>query len=247
MNGCKRDFVPQECDAPGGQDADLFDIKDMINIDWPWSDYEYFELITEDWCRKSCLTDCYCAVAFSKNDKCWKKRFPLANGRLDTDLGGKSLFKIRKGNSTSTPTTECPGKCSKEKHKSTLFLVLALLSGFSAFFIFVLLLATLWFVSVLRYRKTSVLQPSRATQGMSLQSFTYKELEEATNKFEEELGKGACSTVDKGILDIGNKTSIAVKRLDKMEKDPMRRNSSRNECNWQDKPQKSCTIARILQ
>ncbi|GLT49781.1 hypothetical protein SLA2020_233140 [Shorea laevis] len=220
MNGCKRDFVSQECDGPGGQDADLFYIHEMVNTDWPLSDYEYFDSVTEDWCRNSCFADCYCAVAFSKNDKyCWKKKFPLRNGRFDAGLGGKSLFKIRKGNSTPTPPTECSGKCSKEKHKSTLILVLALLLGFSAFFIFVLLIATLWFVSVLRYRKTSMLQPSRATQGMSLQSFTYKELEEATNKFEEELGKGACSTVYKGILDIGNKTLLAVKRLDKMEKD----------------------------
>ncbi|GLT82253.1 hypothetical protein SLE2022_006530 [Rubroshorea leprosula] len=220
MNGCKRDFVSQECDGPEGQDADLFDFEVIINADyWPWSNYKSFELVTEDWCRKSCLTDCYCALAFFRNGTCSKKKLPLTNGRFGTGLGGKSLVKIRIGNSTSTSTTEGSSKGSKEKNKSTLILVLAMLLGFSAFFIFVLLIATLWFVSILRYRKTSMLQPFRATQGMSLQSFTYKELEEATNKFEEELGKGACSTVYKGILDIGNKTFIAVKRLDKMEKD----------------------------
>ncbi|GLT82246.1 hypothetical protein SLE2022_006480 [Rubroshorea leprosula] len=46
-----------------------------------------------------------------------------------------------------------------------------------------------------------MLQPSRATHGMmSVQSFTYKELEKATKHFEEVLGKGASSTVYKGVL-----------------------------------------------
>ncbi|GKU94146.1 hypothetical protein SLEP1_g7675 [Rubroshorea leprosula] len=50
MNGCKQDFISQECD--GGQDADLFYFKDMPNTAWPDSDYECFQSVTEDWCRQ---------------------------------------------------------------------------------------------------------------------------------------------------------------------------------------------------
>ncbi|GLT82267.1 hypothetical protein SLE2022_006670 [Rubroshorea leprosula] len=49
MNGCKQAFAPQECD--GGQDADLFDIREMPGINWWGGDYEYFNPVSEDWCR----------------------------------------------------------------------------------------------------------------------------------------------------------------------------------------------------
>ncbi|GLT59539.1 hypothetical protein SLA2020_323520 [Shorea laevis] len=218
LNGCKQDFVPQNCD--GGQDADLFDLRDLMNADWVGSEADYYDQVTEDWCRQACLSDCFCPLAvFTPSDgRCYKKKFPLSNGRIDTDFVVKSFVKIRKDYSTQTPSDEGPGKGSKKKNKSTLNLILTMLLRSSAFLNLSLLIATLW--AVHRNRRVILVQPCRAIQGMSLQSFTYKELEEATNKFEEELGKGACSTVYKGVLDTGNnKNLIAVKRLDKMVKD----------------------------
>ncbi|GLT82314.1 hypothetical protein SLE2022_007050 [Rubroshorea leprosula] len=218
LNGCKQDFASQSCD--GGQEVDLFDLRDLMNADWVGSEAEYYDQVPEDWCRQACLSDCFCPLAvFRPSDgRCWKKKFPLSNGRIDTDFVGKSFVKIRKDYSTKTPSDEGPGKGSKKKKKSTLNLILTMLLSSSAFLNLSLLIATLW--AVHRKRRVILVQPSRAIQGMSLQSFTYKELEEATNKFEEELGKGACSTVYKGVLDIGNnKNLIAVKRLDKMVKD----------------------------
>ncbi|GKV12562.1 hypothetical protein SLEP1_g23689 [Rubroshorea leprosula] len=221
LNGCKQDFASQSCD--GGHDAaDLFDLQDMMNVDFVnlAPEYDYYAEVTEDWCRQVCLSDCFCPLAVfrSGDGGCWKKKFPLSNGRIDTDFVGKSFVKIRKDYSTKTPSDEGPGKGSKKKNKSTLNLILTMLLSSSAFLNLSLLIATLW--AVHRKRRVILVQPSRAIQGMSLQSFTYKELEEATNKFDEELGKGACSTVYKGVLDIGNnKNLIAVKRLDNMVKD----------------------------
>ncbi|GLT82271.1 hypothetical protein SLE2022_006690 [Rubroshorea leprosula] len=221
MKGCKRNFVAQECD--GGQNADLFEFRDMVDTSWPDSQYEYFNAVTEDWCRQSCLSDCYCAVALFKNGECWRLSNPLLNGRTDAGSGGKSLIKIRKGNSTSTSTKGGSGEGSSDhskKQKSTLNLILTLLLSSSAFLNLVLLITTLWFVLGSSSRKRRMIQPSRATHGMmSLQSFTYMELEEATKNFEEELGKGSSSTVYKGVLDIGNKILIAVKRLHKLNED----------------------------
>ncbi|GLT59542.1 hypothetical protein SLA2020_323550 [Shorea laevis] len=218
QNGCKQDFVSQSCDS--GQDADLFDLRDLMNADWVGSEADYYFQVTEDWCRQACLSDCFCPLAvFRPSDGgCWKKKFPLSNGRIDTHFLGRSFVKIRKDYSTPTSSDGGPGKGSKKKNKSTFNLILTMLLSCSAFLNLSLLIATLW--AVHRKRRVILVQPSRAIQGMSLQSFTYKELEEATNKFEEELGKGACSTVYKGVLDTGNnKNLIAVKRLDKMVKD----------------------------
>ncbi|RXH85214.1 hypothetical protein DVH24_041982 [Malus domestica] len=49
---------------------------------------------------------------------------------------------------------------------------------------------------------------------MNLKHFTYEELNNATNQFEEELGRGASAIVFKGVLAFDNGKSVAVKSLD---------------------------------
>ncbi|XP_048425920.1 G-type lectin S-receptor-like serine/threonine-protein kinase LECRK3 [Pyrus x bretschneideri] len=49
---------------------------------------------------------------------------------------------------------------------------------------------------------------------MNLKHFTYEELNNATNQFEEELGRGASAIVFKGVLASDNGKSVAVKSLD---------------------------------
>lgn len=51
-----------------------------------------------------------------------------------------------------------------------------------------------------------------------MRSFSFKELQEATDEFKEELGKGACSIVYKGCLNENGKV-VAVKKLYKIEKE----------------------------
>ncbi|PHU08081.1 hypothetical protein BC332_24570 [Capsicum chinense] len=51
--------------------------------------------------------------------------------------------------------------------------------------------------------------------GVNIRSFSYNELEEATNGFEEELGTGALSTVYKAILNDENGKIVDVKKLQK--------------------------------
>jgi serine/threonine protein kinase len=46
--------------------------------------------------------------------------------------------------------------------------------------------------------------------------FTYKELEEATNGFKDEAGRGSFGIVYRGMLPSGSKASIAVKKLDRV-------------------------------
>lgn len=54
---------------------------------------------------------------------------------------------------------------------------------------------------------------------INLRSFSYKELKEVTNGFKEELGKGAFSTVYKGVVSTENKNFVAVKKLDNLARD----------------------------
>ncbi|XP_059669623.1 G-type lectin S-receptor-like serine/threonine-protein kinase LECRK3 [Cornus florida] len=100
LSSCQPNFAPQSCDK-GSQETNLFGFMDMPNTDWPLSDYEYYQPVTEGFCRNACLGDCFCAVAIFRDDNCWKKKNPLSNGRIDPSVGGKALIKVRKDNSTT--------------------------------------------------------------------------------------------------------------------------------------------------
>ncbi|POO01292.1 S-receptor-like serine/threonine-protein kinase [Trema orientale] len=214
MKGCKQSFEAQSCDEDSG-DTDHFDFYSMENADWPLSDYEHYQAVSEDWCRKACLGDCFCAVAIFRNGDCWKKRTPLSNGRIDSSVGGKALIKIRTENSTSNRG----GADSKKKDQTTLVIVGSVLLGSSAFLNVLLLLAACLVVHCFR-QKAKVTKPYQSIPGMNLQIFTYAELEKATSGFKELLGNGAFGTVFKGVLAFDDrKTCVAVKKLEHMVKE----------------------------
>ncbi|KAL5567255.1 hypothetical protein UlMin_030419 [Ulmus minor] len=210
MKGCKQTFEAQSCDE-GSWEADDFDFNTMENTDWPLSDYEYFQGVNEDWCRKACLGDCFCAVAIFRNRECWKKKIPLSNGRIDPNDGGKALIKVRIDNSTYKPGDPD----AKKKFDSMLVLVGSVLLSSSVFLNVSLLIAA--FLVLLHFnQKAKGVEQTQFMPGMYLRSFTYAELEKATNRFNEELGKGAFATVFKGVLAFGNKNLVAVKKMNNM-------------------------------
>lgn len=204
MKGCKQNFVPQSCDR-AVEEMDLFEFRDMPNTDWPLNDYEQFTSVDEDWCREACLSDCFCAVAIFRGGKCWKKRAPLSNGRIDPSVGGKALVKVRKDNSDASA-----GSGSNKKENSTLIYILSAALGGS---IFLHLLVTFIFFHLLNQRKQNTVESQKGMPEMNLQDFTYKELEVITGGFKEELGKGAFGKVYKGVLNTENGKVVAVKKL----------------------------------
>ncbi|XP_051120890.1 G-type lectin S-receptor-like serine/threonine-protein kinase LECRK3 [Andrographis paniculata] len=98
LGDCKPDFAPQSCN--NSKESELYGFVEMVDTDWPLSDYAHFDPVSEEWCRQECLVDCFCAVAIYRESNCWKKKFPLSNGRIDATVGGKALIKIRKINGT---------------------------------------------------------------------------------------------------------------------------------------------------
>ncbi|KAK6937068.1 Bulb-type lectin domain [Dillenia turbinata] len=213
-SGCRPIFISQSCEGPS-QDADLFDLMEMPNTRWPGDghDYAHYYKVTEDWCRGICLRDCLCTVAVFEDGNCWMKKFPFSNGRLDDSLGGKTLIKILKDNST------LQGVNSKNNDDSTLIITGAVLLGGSAFINIVLLLATSLTYFYFKNRRSKVLHQQRVTLGMNLQSFSYKELEHATCGFKEEIDHGAFATVYKGELPNERGNFVAVKNLEKFVKE----------------------------
>lgn len=98
LGDCRPDYRPQICDDP--KDSERYGFVDMVDTDWPLSDYAHFNPVSEEWCRQACLEDCFCAVAIYRESNCWKKKIPLSNGRIDATVGGKAMIKIRKSNGT---------------------------------------------------------------------------------------------------------------------------------------------------
>ncbi|KAI9128686.1 hypothetical protein K1719_000169 [Acacia pycnantha] len=207
MKGCKQDFVPQSCDQTS-RETDLFDFQEMPNLDWPSSDFEQFESVSEDWCKQECLADCFCSSIIFKDGECWKKKQPLSNGRMDPSIGGKALIKIRKDNATLILEDN-----DRDNGRSKLIIIGSTLLSSSVFLNLVLLVA----VCLVAYRcgrsNSKVDQSVQLTSTMNLRSFTYEELKEGTKGFTEELGRGAFSIVYKGFLPDTPRNLIAVKKL----------------------------------
>ena len=50
-------------------------------MDWLTSDYDWFQLFTEDDCRRASLEDCFCVVAIFRDGDCWKKKISKCGSR----------------------------------------------------------------------------------------------------------------------------------------------------------------------
>ncbi|KAJ6813920.1 G-type lectin S-receptor-like serine/threonine-protein kinase LECRK2 isoform X1 [Iris pallida] len=200
--GCKPDFAAQSCE-PGGEAS--FDFEVVPNIDWPKSDAELFNPMNETECRTNCLKDCFCAVAIYIDNNCWKKKYPLSNGMSGTAVNRKALVKY--STQSSSPQSE------ERKRDWKLWAIAASLFLIGSVILNLALLAAQLF---LRSKRTS-LGTSSDMAGPALRSFTYKELEDATKGFSEELGRGAFGTVYKGALVSDTEVVlIAVKKLESM-------------------------------
>ncbi|KAK2632695.1 hypothetical protein EUGRSUZ_L01216 [Eucalyptus grandis] len=58
-----------------GPMEDLYEFKELVNTDWPTSDYALLQPFGENDCRNSCLHDCMCAVALTSMMRDKEKEF----------------------------------------------------------------------------------------------------------------------------------------------------------------------------
>ncbi|XP_044479781.1 G-type lectin S-receptor-like serine/threonine-protein kinase LECRK3 [Mangifera indica] len=215
---CKPNFTQSCAEDEEGSPADLYDFEEVINTDWPTSDYALLQTFTEKQCRESCLQDCKCAVAiFRSGDMCWKKKLPLSNGRFDNTLNGKALIKIRKGNPPSRGDPVLPRSDMKnQKNKDNVIIVGSVLLGGSVFFNVILVTAVCLCFFLVHKKVHRQITHHHDVVETNLRCFTYKELEEATDGFKEELGKGAFGIVYKGLIQMRYVTPVAVKKLNSL-------------------------------
>ncbi|XP_031387433.1 G-type lectin S-receptor-like serine/threonine-protein kinase LECRK4 [Punica granatum] len=216
--GCIPSFS-QGCEVSGPSSTqDEFVLDEVANIDWPTTDYEVLQPFREDECKDACLRDCMCAVTiFGSGNMCWKKKLPLSNGRADGNLSKKAFIKRRKyGSELQSPGSPSSGS----NNKNALIIAGSALLGSSVFLNFMLMGAIGLGFFMIYHKKLSRIFKDEGGLDVNIRCFTYRELEDATNGFKEELGRGSFGIVFKGLIDIGNdsnsRTEVAIKKLDRL-------------------------------
>ncbi|CAJ2659211.1 unnamed protein product [Trifolium pratense] len=199
------------CQAGGnwGSQDDLYTMKELPNTDWPKSDYEIISPSSLEECKESCLQDCLCVLVSFNESSCWKKKLPLSYGRSDQVVKGISVMKLMKNDPLSTLTNE-------KKDHDTLIIVISVLLG-SSVFVILTLLGVMFFGFPYNRRKIKHRRTNQNVVDNNLRNFTFKEIVEATSNFREELGRGSCSIVYKGTIEM--MINVAVKKLDKLLQD----------------------------
>lgn len=201
--GCERDFSMQSCNSNY-----QYTIRAVPNTDWEETSYSLLSVLTQEDCEAACLEDCACEAALFDVGSCKKQRLPLRFGRWSTSDQTVALIKI--GASADESSKHDQGN---QKRRDMVILVIGLsLIGLAV--LFVLFGALILRSQVFKY-KTVPTSTTTTTlcENVGPISFSFSEIEQMTNGFKEEIGKGAFGTVYKGTIANGLMV-VAVKRLD---------------------------------
>ncbi|KAM3392906.1 hypothetical protein ACQJBY_013846 [Aegilops geniculata] len=220
--GCRPDFEPQSCYLDEAAAVAKFEMTPINGVDWPLADYEEYSPIDENECRTLCVIDCFCATAVfrASTNTCWKKKLPLSNGNMAADVDRTVLIKVPRSNNSESQLSS--GSTKWKEDKKYWILGSSLFFG-SSVLLNLLLISILFFgtycgISITSKKKLQSPQSSGSSI-LPPKIFTYNELEKATSGFHEVLGSGASGTVYKGQLQDEHATSIAVKKIGKLQQE----------------------------
>ncbi|KAB5520238.1 hypothetical protein DKX38_024557 [Salix brachista] len=217
--GCRPNFELPSCRLNGWEsNLDLVEFNEYPSTNWPLDDYDLqigsgVDLFT---CKQLCLNDCFCTVAIHNGNSCWKKKYPLSNGRRDPNGNGTALVKVPKVNVTQLYLESLR---QNNKDQSTTVLIVSVLLGSSVFINIVMTLGICIAIYFWYNNRLLSISSVSSVASTNIRSYTYKELEKATGGFKQILGKGAFGTVYKGVLASYPKKFVAIKKLEKFEQE----------------------------
>ncbi|KAF5942722.1 hypothetical protein HYC85_020364 [Camellia sinensis] len=201
----------------------LVNISTLEKLRWFGLAYSVVPANNKEDCKKSCLEDCRCGAAMYVSGQCNKHKLPLRYGTRNLSDSDTYTAFVKFTSTTAIPNQIGQDSPSGPKvvteNEGHLISILAGSLGSLACLCIVIAISSFFLYRhrVHKYKKLS----DNAKLGLSidefsLRSFSYNELEEATQGFREEMGKGSFGTVYKGTLlsGGGNKNIVAVKRLE---------------------------------
>ncbi|XVF61859.1 hypothetical protein PTKIN_Ptkin08bG0168000 [Pterospermum kingtungense] len=214
--GCERNFSSESCKSD--HETIQYTIQAVENTKWEDMAYSVLSLTTREACETACSEDCNCEAAMFKDGQCKKQKLPLRFGRRNLGDSNVALIKvgIPASNSDESRKPDVPGD-GKEKHDMTILIIGLSLICF-AIIVLVVSGALIHRSKVFRYKRFSTDGNNiMLCENVAPLSFSYAQIEEMTNNFNEEIGKGAFGTVYKGTIMLGGSSKVvAVKRLDKI-------------------------------
>ncbi|KAH9291256.1 hypothetical protein KI387_043555 [Taxus chinensis] len=200
-SGCVR-RSPLQCSAINGSTTDAF----LQVTDKSLAVEQAVSQVTEQQCRSACLNNCSCtafALANSTPPLCQLWFGDLLNARDSSD--GQSVF-IKLAASELRQLLPRRGR-SRVPPLCVLLPSIAALTAVFALLIVAFIWWRLWHPSGLLNK-----EDKQNHEPSLLRTFTYRELQTATENFKHKLGKGAFGTVFKGSL--ADNTHVAVKQLE---------------------------------
>ncbi|XP_045799738.1 G-type lectin S-receptor-like serine/threonine-protein kinase LECRK3 [Trifolium pratense] len=217
--GCIPNFQVNICQCRHqGSQNDTQIMRNLSNTYSPKFDYQPLSTCTLQECKEYCMQDGWCVLVFVNESSCWKNKLPLSHGRKDLSMKGTSIIKIRRNDTLSILSNvikdNVHNNTKKMRDYGSLMIVMSIILGFSIVII-IALCGPICFWHNHKKIKSSATNISVVDRNLRI--FTYKEITEATNNFREELGRGSCSIVYKGTIDVD--MNVAVKKLDKLFQD----------------------------
>lgn len=213
--GCVQNFAVESC-VNESMNVN-YSIQELENTEWEDSSYSYLSPIEKEGCERACLEDCKCGAAMFTGNACKMQKLPLRFGKISGDESVLTLVKV--GDNLTVYTK---GSNDEEGQRMDILIIGVSFIAFASLLLVLSVLLVRGKFQHFRFCKEAL--PSELDEGnylmvdqeeITLRSFSYRELELATNGFVEQLGKGAFGTVFKGTLPNGQR-AIAVKRLEKL-------------------------------
>ena len=133
-------------------------------------------------------------------ESCWFKKLPLNNGKADSSVNRKAFIKYKKDDDTDPPSAPRTPDPEDQKKRKMLNATGSVLLGSSVFVNFAMVCAVVLGFFFIYKKKWIRNSPGDGTVETNLRCFSYKALEEATDNFKEEVGRGSFGIVYKGVI-----------------------------------------------
>ncbi|OVA06898.1 Protein kinase domain [Macleaya cordata] len=213
--GCEREANVENCESKNQEFG--YNMSTLENTEWAGQEdntYSVLTSVTNEECKDACLGDCNCEAVIYDAPQCRKQKLPFRFGKMKLDGTAKPVF-VKVAKNTYTPETA--RESNKERKKYLPILIASVLFVTCAFVVLGISGFLIYRHQSLAYKKIPEQRSIGLSDEISLRSFTYDELEKATESFKEVLGRGSFGTVFKGTLsNITSQKLIAVKRLERM-------------------------------
>ncbi|KAK2988281.1 hypothetical protein RJ640_016861 [Escallonia rubra] len=209
-SGCVRNYTAGSCKNDDGRMN--YSMKTLDETTWFDNSYTLLAKTTKENCSAACQVDGNCDAAMFEDGNCKLLSLPLKYGRRKIGSSSVAFFK-----EDACIRNRIPADPRKEGNKKLTIGILIICVSLVAFaFIVLAISGTLIYRSNARaYKKVSEKGDTEISEGLAPRAFTYGELEDMTNSFKEELGRGSFGAVYKGTIQ-NNQKVVAVKRLEKV-------------------------------